>query len=77
MASVALDMSEVKLEEGTTIKLKATVLPANATQQLKFESSDKNVATVNDEGVVTAVAEGTAMITAISTDGTNKSASAR
>lgn len=77
VASVALDMSEVKLEEGTTIKLKATVLPANATQQLKFESSDKNVATVNDEGVVTAVAEGTAMITAISTDGTNKSASCK
>lgn len=73
--SVSLDKSELKMTVGSTDSLKATVLPEKATQQLKYESSKTSVATVNDNGVVTAVAAGTTVITATSTDGTNKSAS--
>ena len=62
--SVALDKTSAELEEGDTVKLTATVLPSNATDKtVLWESSDKSVATVSD-GTVTAIAAGTANITA-------------
>ena len=73
--SVSLDKTELNMTVGSTASLKATVLPEKATQKLKYESSKGSVATVNGDGVVTAVAAGTTVITATSTDGTNKSAS--
>ena len=65
--SVSLDKTELSLEVGATETLTATVLPDNATKKdVIWTSSDPAVATVDEEGKVTAVAEGTATITAIS-----------
>lgn len=73
--SVALDQTEAELTEGETLQLTATVLPDDATDKtVTWASSDENVATV-ENGVVTAVAEGTATITATTVDGSNLSAS--
>ncbi len=61
---------------GETVQLTATVLPENASDNsVTWSSSDESVATVSSEGVVTAVANGTATITATTSDGTNLSAS--
>ena len=58
-----------------TVTLTATVTPSNATNKnVTWTSSDTNVATVSGAGVVTAVADGTATITATTADGTNLSA---
>ena len=58
-----------------TVTLTATVTPANATNKsVTWTSSDTNVASVSDAGVVTAVADGAATITATTTDGTNLTA---
>ena len=63
--AIALDKTELALEPGQTAKLKATLTPADATYKYIFwESSDEAIATVSDSGVVTAVADGTAAITA-------------
>ena len=63
--AIALDKTELSLEPGQTAKLKATLTPADATYKYIFwESSDETVATVSDSGLVTAVADGTATITA-------------
>lgn len=43
--------------------LKVALEPANATKSISWSSSDKNVATVNQSGVVKAVGAGEAMIT--------------
>ena len=65
--SVSLDKTELSLEVGATETLTATVHPDNATKKdVIWTSSDPAVATVDEEGKVTAVAEGTATITAIS-----------
>lgn len=73
--SVALNQTEAEMTEGETLTLTATVLPDDATDKtVTWASSDENVATVVD-GVVTAVAEGTATITATTADGSNLSAS--
>ena len=56
---------------GTPVRLKATVTPPNATEtSLSWMSSNEKVATVKD-GLVTAVDEGEAVISAIARDGSN------
>ena len=63
--ALALDQAALSLEPGQTAKLKAALTPADATYKYIFwESSDEAIATVSDSGVVTAVADGTAAITA-------------
>ena len=62
---LALDQTTLELEPGDTAKLKASLTPADATYKYIFwESSDEAVATVSDSGLVTAVADGAATITA-------------
>ena len=71
--SVTLDKTELSLAAGKTETLTATV--ANATNtSVEWSSSDKDIATV-DGGTVTAVAEGSATITATSIADNTKSAS--
>ena len=61
--SVELDKAELELTEGESAALVATVKPDDATDKtVTWSSSDPEVATVED-GVVTAVKEGTATIT--------------
>lgn len=63
------------LERGTTSAVgSVTVSPSSATYQtLSWSSSDESVATVDEYGVVYAVDNGTATITATTTDGTSLS----
>lgn len=68
--AVALDKTELVLDEGATEKLTATVTPEDATDKsVKWSSSSEDIATVDAEGNVTAVKEGTAVITVTTTDG--------
>ena len=63
--SVSLDKTELKLAKGGNAKLIATVNPAEATDKtVTWTTSKDNVATVAADGTVTAVGEGTAVITA-------------
>lgn len=67
--SVALDQSSITITEGETATLTATVSPDNATNKaVTWSTSDASVATVA-EGIVTAVAPGTATITVKTVDG--------
>ena len=60
---------------GQTASLTATVTPDNAANKnITWSSSDSSIATVNANGTVTAVANGTADITAIAADGSGVSA---
>lgn len=64
VVSVTLSAEMLDLTEEDTARLTATVLPENATDRtVTWTSSNPNTATVAD-GVVTAVGEGTARITA-------------
>ena len=63
------------LHVGYSQQLTATITPEDAhTKTLQWMTSNSNVATVNSNGVVTAYGVGTATITAITTDGSNLSA---
>ena len=68
--SVTLNMRELILYPGSTEQLTATIYPAFVTRNLvRWSSSNTSVATVNDQGMVTAKSTGTATITVTTVDG--------
>lgn len=70
VTGVSLNKSTASLIEDATDDLNATVTPANATNpNVNWSTSDPAVATVGNEGLVTAVGEGTCNITATTVDG--------
>ena len=70
VTGVSLNTSTLNLIEGGTGTLIATVEPSNATNRnVTWSSDNPSVATVNN-GVVSAVSEGTATITVTTEDGT-------
>ena len=74
VSSISFDKTSILIAVGKSETINASVLPLGATnKRLEWTSSNTEVATVAD-GVVTAVAVGTATITATSTDGSNISA---
>lgn len=76
VSSVAVSPTSASLYAGNTQQLSTTISPANATNKnVTWSSSNTAIATVNSAGLITAVAAGTATITATTQDG-NKTASA-
>ena len=64
VTGVTLDKTTLSLEVGATATLNATIEPSNASYKaVGFTSSDEAIATVDDNGLVTAVAPGSAEIT--------------
>ncbi|MEQ7162455.1 Ig-like domain-containing protein [Enterococcus gallinarum] len=68
---MTLDQTTLSLEVGGTATLKATVSPAEASDKsVQFSSSDTAIVTVTPvQGKVTAVATGSATITATTVNG--------
>ena len=74
--SIELNQTSANVTEGETLQLTATVMPEDATDKtVTWASSDETVATVDQNGLVTAVAAGAATITASTIDGSDFSAS--
>ena len=74
IVSITLDNTSLVVAMGETATIVANVLPEDAgNKHLIWTSSNESVATV-DNGVVTAIEQGTAIITVESTDGSNVSA---
>ena len=70
VTGVLLDESNITLDVGGSKTLAATVTPENATnKKVRWTSDKETAATVSEDGVVTAVAGGTAVITATTHDG--------
>lgn len=63
--SVTLNETDIELTRGDTFTLEASVLPENADyENIEWSSSDTGIATVDQDGTVTAVAVGEATIKA-------------
>ncbi|AHN23589.1 S-layer homology domain-containing protein [Lysinibacillus varians] len=72
VTNLALDQTNIALKANATKQLTALFTPADATSQdVTWESSDSTIAAVDQNGLVTGLAEGSATITVTSTkDGT-------
>ena len=70
VTSVTLNKTSASLKKGETLTLTATVAPSDAANKsVTWSSGNTSVATVTTSGVVTAVGEGTAVITVTTADG--------
>ena len=66
VTSIALNITSKTLKENDTLKLTATVKPNDATNpSVTWTTDNPSVATVDNVGTVTALSEGTAIITAM------------
>lgn len=75
VSSITLNPNAAKIVEGNSIQLTATILPTNASnKELTWVSSNPEIATVNQEGCVTAISVGDTKITASATDDSGVSA---
>lgn len=62
---ITLDNVPASLKKGDSVKLKATVLPADAVDaEVKWSTYDKNVVSIASDGTIKALSEGTATIVA-------------
>ena len=61
---IRLNKSSASIEEGKTLQLSATLQPNGATGSVSWSSNNTGVALVNSNGLVTAVSQGNATITA-------------
>lgn len=78
VTGITLNKTTASVVKGKTVALTATVTPDTATDKtIKWTTSNKNVATVSPDGVVTAVAAGTAIITATAADGSGVKATCK
>lgn len=70
VTSVSLNYTADTIGVGNTLQLVATISPLNADDpSVTWSSSDETKATVDEDGLVTAIADGSATITCMSTDG--------
>ena len=74
-ASISLSDTNVSLETGETTQLVASILPNEASQSVTWSSNNPYVATVDDDGKVTAASSGETVITASATEDSNIKAS--
>ena len=74
-SSIALNQKALDLQVGQTTTLTATIQPENTTDKsLHWETSDENIATVDQTGKVTAVSYGNTRISATTLDGSDLTA---
>ena len=74
--SIKNPINPVSLVKGTTFQIEAAVLPENATdKKILYSSSDKNIAAVNEKGLIFANSVGTASIMLKAADGVSKTIS--
>ncbi len=74
--SITLSATSLNMTVGQTAELTATIQPTDAlVQTLSWSSSDASVATVDDNGLITAIGAGSATITASACDGSGVVAS--
>jgi uncharacterized protein YjdB len=72
VATIQLNTTEATLNKGATLQLNAIIAPDAADNKtLQWTSNDSSVATVDETGKISAIAEGTATITVRTTDGSN------
>ena len=73
LTSIALNRTSLTLEKGKENTLTVSFIPSNATnQKVSWSSNNTAVATVDRNGKVKGIANGTAVITATSMDGNKK-----
>lgn len=77
VSGIELSMTNIEMKRNTTLSITATLYPDDATyKDLSWTSSDENVAIVDDNGKISAIGIGTAVITVLALDNCSVSTTA-
>lgn len=68
ITDITLSIDNPTIQKGSTDSIKITITPADATDEIVWESSNPNIVSV-DKGIITAITSGKATITARTKDG--------
>ena len=68
-SSISLSVSSMKVQKDEKVPMAFTVSPSNATTTLRWESNNPSVASVSGSGLVTAIKDGTAIISVTTGNG--------
>ena len=71
LINLSVTPGKVSMNVGETVQLTAITLPMSLDAELSWKSSNSSVASVDENGLVTALKQGSATITVTATDGTN------
>lgn len=72
ISDIIIETADSEIEVGETYQLDAYAIPTNATNTtLSYKSSNEQVITVDNNGIITAISEGNASVIISTTDGTN------
>lgn len=66
---IKLNKTELNLQKGLTERLEANLTPTYSTDEIKWTTSNSNIAAVSNDGTVTAKSVGQVIISAITTSG--------
>ena len=66
---INLNQTSIKMRAGEKVQIKGTVYPLDTDQSITWTSSDSSIATVNKDGLITAIKNGTVYIEATAADG--------
>ncbi len=76
VTEVSIDKNFITMVEGNVEKLNAVVTPSDATNKIiNWTSSNESVITVDENGLLTAIKKGSAIVTATTEDGNKKAMS--
>lgn len=78
VSSISINKTSLTLQLGETDQLQAFIKPENASNKdVTWNSSDNNIVTVDNEGYITTLNTGSAIITAVSASNTNVKATCK
>ena len=70
---IEIEEGNITIKVGDSKKINATIIPSNANNKsVKYESSNEEIATINEDGIIRGIKEGQVRISAITYDGEKK-----
>lgn len=69
LTGISIEQSSITILPGDTRKILVTFEPIDASADITWTSSNEEIVTVDDSGVITAIKEGTVIVTATTVDG--------
>lgn len=77
VTSIKLDKTSISIKEGNSDQIEAKLFPSEADDELEWDSTNPSIVSVDNNGFVTGISKGTAVIRCYTTNGKSASCSVK
>ncbi|MBQ7504642.1 MAG: Ig domain-containing protein [Ruminococcus sp.] len=77
VTSIKLDKSSISLKEGNSDQIEAKLFPSEAADELEWDSTNPSIVSVDNNGFITGISKGTAVIRCYTSNGKSASCSVK